>query len=146
MSYVFNESKGEVIRLSDNKVVSPVKDALDPNYLEFREWMANGGELLVDETSSFVQQNKINSFVAATQLKLDAFAKSRNYDGILSACTYATSGVPKFQTEGQHAVNCRDATWAKLYEILDEVTLGNRPIPSDFIEIESELPVLEWPE
>ena len=42
------------------------------------------------------------SIVQATQARLDDFARTRSYDGILSACTYATSTVPKFQAEGQY--------------------------------------------
>lgn len=84
--------------------------------------------------------------VAATQQRLDAFARTRNYGGILSLCTYATSTVPKFAAEGQYGVTARDATWAKLYEMLAEVEAGTRPIPSGYAEIESELPVLAWPE
>ena len=83
--------------------------------------------------------------VEATQRRLDNFAKTRNYDGILSACTYATSNIPKFATEGQYCVNARDSTWAKLYQILEEVQSGVRPIPTNFAEIELELPVLNWP-
>jgi hypothetical protein len=85
------------------------------------------------------------AIVAATQQRLDDFARTRNYDGILSLCTYSTSTVPKFATEGQYAVEARDATWAKLYSILDEVNAGTRPITSGFSAIESELPVLVWP-
>lgn len=86
-----------------------------------------------------------NSVVNATQARLDAFAKTRNYDNILSACTYATSAVPKFQAEGQYAVNARDNTWATLYQILADVQANNRPMPANFAEIEPELPVLAWP-
>jgi hypothetical protein len=85
-----------------------------------------------------------DSIIAATQQRLDAFAQTRNYDGILSACTYATSTVPKFKTEGQYCVEARDATWATLYAILAEVQAGTRPVPSSFADIESELPVLAW--
>lgn len=85
------------------------------------------------------------SIVEQTQARLDEFAQTRNYDGILSAATYASSTVPKFQAEGQYAVEARDATWAKLYEILNDVLAGNRPMPAGFEEIEPELPVLEWP-
>jgi hypothetical protein len=83
--------------------------------------------------------------VAATQKRLDDFARTRNYDGILSACTYATSTVPKFAAEGQYCVNARDNTWATLYAILGEVQAGTRPVPSGYADIEGDLPALEWP-
>ena len=85
------------------------------------------------------------SIVDATQQRLDDFARTRNYDGILSLCTYATSTVPKFAAEGQYGVEARDATWAKLYEMLAEVQAGTRPMPTGFADIEPELPVLQWP-
>ena len=85
-----------------------------------------------------------SSVIAATQQRLDAFARTRNYDGILSLCTYATSTVPKFRDEGQCGVIIRDLTWAKLYVILAEVQGGNRSIPNSFAEIEPELPTLQW--
>lgn len=82
---------------------------------------------------------------AATQKRLDDFAKTRAYDGILSLCTYATSPTTKFSVEGQYGVTARDATWAKLYEILAEVQAGTRPMPGGYADIEAELPVLTWP-
>ena len=85
------------------------------------------------------------SVVASTQERLDSFARTRNYDGILSACTYATSNIPKFAAEGQVAVNLRDATWAALYQILEEVQAGQREAPTGFSDIEPLLPPLEWP-
>jgi hypothetical protein len=87
-----------------------------------------------------------NSITQATQDRLDAFAKTRNYDGILSACTYATSATAKFAAEGQYCVESRDATWAKLYDIYGEVKDGDRPMPSGYDAIKGELPVLEWPD
>lgn len=78
------------------------------------------------------------------QDRLDAFARTRNFDGILSACTYATSSVPNFQEDGQRAVDLRDATWAKTYEILAEVQAGERAIPASYEAIEPELPTLSW--
>lgn len=83
--------------------------------------------------------------IQATQQRLDIFAKTRNYDGILSLCTYATSTNLKFKLEGQYGVEARDATWEKLYEILAEVETGTRPMPIGFKDIESELPILQWP-
>lgn len=83
--------------------------------------------------------------VAATQLRLDTFAQTRHYDGILSACTYATSSVPKFAAEGQYCVDARDATWATLYTILGEVLARTRPMPTGFADIAADLPTLAWP-
>lgn len=81
-----------------------------------------------------------------TQQRLDDFARTRNYDNILSACTYASSKVAKFAAEGQYAVTARDATWDALYNIMREGQAGTRPLPSGFADIEPELPVLAWPE
>jgi hypothetical protein len=82
---------------------------------------------------------------AGTQLRLDQFAQTRMYDSILSACTYSTSAVSKFQVEGQYCVQIRDLTWEKISAIIEEVNQGIREIPTTFSEIEPELPVLEWP-
>lgn len=83
--------------------------------------------------------------VAATQYRLDQFAATRNYDSILSASTYSASTVESFRAEGLYAVSARDATWAKLYQIMADVQSGSRLLPASYYEIEGELPVLEWP-
>lgn len=101
------------------------------------QWIA-----LPDETQGSVIKREV---VQATQQRLDNFARTRNYDGILSLCTYATSTVPKFQAEGQYGVTARDATWATLYQILAEVEAGTRPVPSGYADIEPDLPALAWP-
>lgn len=100
--------------------------------------------LTVDEAAQKQQQIQ-NEIVTATQQRLDIFAQTRNYDGILSACTYAASSNSQFSLEGHCAVQARDATWAKLYQILAEVQAGTRPMPSGYADIEPELPVLAWP-
>lgn len=83
--------------------------------------------------------------VTATQARLDTFANTRNYDGILSACTYASSAVPKFQSEGQYCVNARDNTWASLYALMGEVQAGTAPMPATIDEVVALLPELTWP-
>lgn len=91
------------------------------------------------------KQALLNDIVNKTQERLDTFARTRNYDGILSATTYADSLVQKFRNEGQYCLAQRDATWAKLYDMLAEVEAGTRPIPSGYQDIEPELPALTWP-
>lgn len=87
----------------------------------------------------------IATYTAAIQQRLDDFARTRNYDGILSACTYATSLIPKFKAEGQYAVQARDNTWAAAYELLAEVEAGTRPMPT-LDEVIAALPELVWPQ
>lgn len=118
------------------------------------EGQAQGKRIVDDENGRPILQDPpppnpeqiMAEYVERTQKRLDDFARTRNYDGILSACTYATSAVPKFSAEGQYCVNARDRTWATLYQLLAEVQAGTRPMPSGYADIEPLLPVLEWPE
>lgn len=82
-------------------------------------------------------------FTSAIQERLDSFAQTRGYDNIMSACSYFGSGNPRFKAEADRAIALRDATWAKCYEILDDVQSGKRPIPTPE-ELFAELPALEW--
>ena len=83
-------------------------------------------------------------YVAAVQALLDAKARERNYDGILSACTYATSTFPKFAAEGQACVAWRDAVWSQCYAILGAVQTGQRAQPT-IEQVIAEMPALVWP-
>lgn len=105
---------------------------------------ASGHPILVDPPPPTSEQI-IAQYTDGVQQHLDNFARTRNYDGILSAATYVTSTVPKFKAEGQYAVEARDATWAKCYEILAAVEAGTRPMPT-LDELLAELPALVWPQ
>ena len=104
---------------------------------------ADGYPILQDPPPPTPEQI-IAGFTVAVQQRLDDFARTRGYDGILSAATYATSTVPTFAAEGQYAVQIRDATWAKCYEILAAVEAGTKPVPT-LDELTAELPVMTWP-
>lgn len=95
-------------------------------------------------TTAELGQQLLDRVPQLAQKYLDDFARTRNYDGILSACTYATSVVPRFQAEGQYCVQMRDAVWGTLYTMLGEVQAGTRPMPT-IAEAMAALPVLEWP-
>jgi hypothetical protein len=81
---------------------------------------------------------------SAIQSMLDEKAQERNYDNILSLCTYATSPTVKFADEGQAAIKWRDEVWAKGYSILADVESGERAIPT-VDELLAELPNFVWP-
>lgn len=124
----------------------------DKDYALLLEGQASGKQIAADEKGRpFLQTPPpptvaeiIATYTGAIQKRLDDFARTRNYDGILSAATYATSVVPKFKAEGQYAVEARDATWAKGYEILAAVEAGTRPLPT-LEALAAELPALAWP-
>lgn len=123
--------------------VTPTEDTLG-NWMRTYEVYDLGPEQAAANLAAKNEQIQ-KSIVDQTQARLDDFAKTRLYDGILSLATYATSTNAKFQAEGQYGVEARDATWAKLYEMLAEVEAGTRPMPESFADVEPELPALEWP-
>ena len=84
------------------------------------------------------------SLTSAVQKHMDEKAKERNYDSILSLCTYATSTAAKVSDEGQAGVSWRDEVWAKGYAILADVESGARAIPT-VDELLAELPNFVWP-
>lgn len=92
------------------------------------------------------QDQIIKKFTDAIQKRLDDFAKTRNYDGILSACTYHNSTIPQFQAEGLYCIAARDNTWAAAYTILNDVLAGNRAVPQSIADFENDLPALIWPQ
>lgn len=113
----------------------------------FQVWEVYGltpEEIAANEAAHIKQVT--DNIVQQTQQRLDDFAQTRNYDGILSLCTYATSTFPKFKVEGQYGVEARDATWETLYQILAEVEAGTRPMPNSYADIEPDLPPLVWPD
>jgi len=110
----------------------------------YQAWLAAGNVPDPPEITPEAAEILQTRIATEAQARLDTWAQSRGYDGILSACTYATSQAPRFQAEGQRCVDLRDQTWARLYEILAEVEAGTRPVPMSLAEIEADLPALTW--
>jgi hypothetical protein len=96
------------------------------------------------DTIAQLTRPAVTEYVAAAQAMLDEKARERMYDGILSACTYATSLNPKFKAEGQACVEWRDAVWARCYELMDDVESGALPQPT-VQGLLAMLPTMEWP-
>jgi len=121
-------------------------------YQALLEGQSQGKIIVADESGRPILQDPppptaeqiVAQYTAAVQKHLDDFARTRTYDNIMSAATYATSTNPKFAVEGKYAVEARDATWVKFYEVLAAVEAGSRPMPT-LDELLAELPVLAWP-
>ncbi len=91
------------------------------------------------------KQQFTDAIVERAQDRLDSFARTRGYDGILSACTYVASPVPRFKSDAEYCVGARDATWLFLYDYLERVSAGTTPTPMSYGDIEPMLPQLVWP-
>lgn len=100
---------------------------------------------MTPEQVAIKNQELWTSYTTDTQDRLDTFAQTRGYDGILSLCTYATSPTQKYATEGQYGVSARDNTWHDFYKLMDDVNAGLAPMPTNYSEVVAVLPVLEWP-
>lgn len=100
--------------------------------------------IIVPEAPSLAEADMVPQVVNAVQRHLDTTARTRNYDGILSLCSYATSTDQVFAAEGQAGVIWRDACWRTCYQGLAEVEAGLRQMPTPE-EAVAELPPMEWP-
>jgi len=85
------------------------------------------------------------SYVSMVQMWMDQTVRARNYDGMLSACTYATDPNPMFAAEGQACVAWRSAVWTACYQILADVQSQTRPAPASTEDLIAELPTIVWP-
>ena len=74
---------------------------------------------------------------------LDELAQERDYDSILSLCTYAVSSSPARKAEGEAGIVCRDDTWDHVDQVLADVVGKARLAPS-VDELLSELPTIQW--
>lgn len=82
----------------------------------------------------------VAGFTNAVQAYMDAKAREKGYDNLLSAVTYAEEPtVVKFQNEGKAFRAWRSLVWAKCYAILEEIQNG-RPVPTTE-QVIAELPV-----
>lgn len=81
-------------------------------------------------------------FKEKTQELLDAKAREKGYDDILSACSYA--GYENyFKAEGESFGIWRAKVWKYGYALLNAIAEGKHKMPANFDEILAEMPTLE---
>lgn len=71
----------------------------------------------------------VADYTVAVQAHLDAGARTRNYDNIVSACSYAGAPNP-FQEEGAAFLAWRGECWALCHQIMAGVESGQRAQPT----------------
>lgn len=82
-----------------------------------------------DEILGFITNASVATFEKAVQAMLDNTARSKGYDNVLSACTYAVARG-RFQQEGIKFAEWRTDVWAYCYEELDKIQQGLRTTPT----------------
>lgn len=123
------DSHGEVI----DKNLLNTKEILEPDIVDsigslnkvVSKWDLNEW----NEIQLRNKEVKAKMVEKAVQDLLDSKAKSKGYDSIISACSYATS-KGTFGAEGQSFVDWRDAVWTKVFTIQSEVTTGTIKEPT----------------
>lgn len=118
---------------------APIK--VDGQWVQVWEVRAASAQQIQERKNAI--RNQISDRV---QQRLDDFARTKGYDNIVSACSYATSQHIKYGPEGRYCVGAREQTWDVLFQIEADVVAGTRPMPLTYEEIEAELPALVWPE
>lgn len=143
---VFNPSESQLLSAGYKKYIPAEvdKSKLDvcdcmPDYEE------TDNEIRLVYRYTFSEGKAQRHYCQLAQDMMDEKARERNYDGIMSVCSYATSSHPKFAAEAAACVTWRDAVWATCYELLDAVKAGEMEIPSgtDFLGM---LPGFFWPD
>lgn len=81
-------------------------------------------------------------FKEKTQELLDAKAREKGYDDILSACSYAGYDND-FRAEGEAFGIWRAKVWKYGYALLNAIAEGKHKMPASFDEILAEMPTLE---
>ena len=106
----------------------------------------------LEAQAAAAQAATLKMLTDAVQAHLDAEAHTRNYDGILSACTYATSTNLRFSADGQACVEWRDNCWATCFDVMADVLAGTvvMPVPamgepSQADWLIAQLPEMVWP-
>lgn len=100
------------------------------------------GRPILQNPPAPTQAEILARYTNAVQAHLDTEAKTKGYNSILSACTYATSTNAQFAKEGQAAVEWRDAVWLHCYAELASVE-GGSPLPT-IEELIIGLPAMNW--
>ena len=134
-------SSSTILRVEDGAVIPRGHRWWD----EYERWLAQGNKPEPAEPAQEeTEEQLIDRLTRAVQGYMDGVAQQRNYDSVLSLCTYATSTVPRFQAEGQAGVLWRDACWQLGYDLIARVRAGEAPIPTE-AELLAMLPPMNWP-
>ena len=84
-------------------------------------------------------------FTDAIQARLDAFAKTRNWDNVYTCVARINSKNPQYKLEAEYMLEAMDDTWDAAIAVLNAVLADERPMPT-LEDVFAELPILAWPD
>jgi hypothetical protein len=120
----------------------------EDNVTEFNDYLIDPKDAVLGSTWDGEKFNppvptppSIEEYQDAVQRHLDDAARAKNYDDIVSACSYAGAPNP-FQAEGQAFLTWRGNVWATCYQIMADVQAGRRTAPT-VDGLIAELPALQ---
>ena len=77
-------------------------------------------------------------------VKLDEFARTKQYKDFIHLTGYRYSAIPSFAAEAMRGYTLRDQIWANLLGYFTEVTSGAVPVPTSIADIDAVIPSLTW--
>lgn len=90
------------------------------------------------------QRKRIQAIKAAVQKRLDDFAQTKHYDGILDACSYKGTATLAYRNQAAYCMDMRDAYWVYTLQAIQDIKNNVRPLPTVAAFL-TELPTLTWP-
>lgn len=97
-----------------------------------------------DLPAPYVPPPTAAEFETALTNHLDATAQARKYDNRIT-CAVRAGYTGPFQAEGQAFALWMDTCNALAYQLLAEVQVGSRPMPTTTQALIDELPPMVWP-
>lgn len=138
-----NQHPGQLLRDPDFRAQHGIEEIPDPvrgdDDIEYTQEIDVAPYVIITpKTAEQIEAVVTHKLTQAVQEVLDEEARTRGYDNILSACSYA-GFVNSFQAEGISFANWRSACWEHCYQVLNAVKANTRTAPTK-AELIAELP------
>jgi hypothetical protein len=131
-TFVLRQADGAMIPLSEE----------NPDYVAFTEWRDAGGQ--PDLPPAPTLEARAAVLLVGVDAHLNAAAKEKGYDSILSASVRAALPGSPFHAEGVAFGTWMDLVYAKCYEVLAAVQAGQATEPT-LEQLIAMLPTLQLP-
>lgn len=117
-------------------------DEANADFHGFKEWEAHGNK--ADDPPAPTLQDRASVLLAAVDAHLNAAARAKGYDSIITAALRAALPASPFHAEGLAFGTWMDLVYAKCYEVLAQVQ-ANEIAEPDEAQLIAILPALQLP-